>query len=140
MKPRFTFQYLYHLLILNTFHQAQGMKTNSAVSCFFTIDFYQDHFSIVTYLLLNGGRVHISEAKQNIHSYLQQFTAENDRVYQICWESQRRYCCFHSNTVLLSTLSAEVAVNLAHCPCLYVQLYLLLEVNAHALGTVQHWT
>lgn len=30
MKPRFTFQYLYHFLFLNAFHQAQGMKTNSA--------------------------------------------------------------------------------------------------------------
>lgn len=62
MKPRFTFQYLQHLLILNTFHQAQGMKTNSAVSCLSTIDFYQAHVSTATSLLVSDGRVHISEA------------------------------------------------------------------------------
>lgn len=39
----------------------------------------------------------------------------------------------------LSALSAEIAVNLAHFLCLYVKLYLLFEVNAHALGNAQHW-
>lgn len=38
----------------------------------------------------------------------------------------------------LSTLSAEIAVNLANFLCLCVKLYLLLAVNAHALGNAQH--
>lgn len=134
MKPRFTFQYLYNLLILNTFHQAQGMKTNPAVSCLLMINLYWDHVSIVPYSLLNDGRVHVSEAAQITHSYLQQLTTENG-VYPIWKESQRMHCCFHSYLCpFLHTIkSPEIAVNLAHFH-LCVQLYLLLEVNAQALG------
>jgi len=133
MKPRFTFCYLYNLLILNTFHQAQGMKTNSAVSCLFTIDIYQDHVSIVTHLLLNDGRVHISETMQKypFFSSLQQKTME-------CTKSARRaregIAAFLAASVPLCTLSAKVAVNSAHFLCLCVQLYLLLDVNARAPG------
>lgn len=39
----------------------------------------------------------------------------------------------------LPTLSAQIAVNLAHFLCLCVKLYLLHEVNAHALGNAEHW-
>lgn len=77
MKSRITFQYLYHLLILNTFHQAQGMNTNLAVPCLFLIDFYQGCVSIVTSSLLDDGRVHISGTRQNTHSCLQQFATGN---------------------------------------------------------------
>ena len=55
-----------------------------------------------------------------------------------CTKSARRagegIAAFTVTSVPLSTLSAEIAVNLAHFLCLCVQLYLLLEVNAHALG------
>lgn len=78
MKSRFTFQPLYHLLILDTFQQAQGMKTNSAVSCLFTIDFYQGCVRVVTYLLLSDGRARTSETRQNIHPDLQQVTTQNE--------------------------------------------------------------
>lgn len=78
MKPRFTFQPLYHLLILNTFHHTQGMKTNSAVSCLFTIDFYRGCARVATYLLLSDGRAHTSETTQNIHPHFQQVTAQNE--------------------------------------------------------------
>lgn len=104
MKPRFTFQYLYHLPILNTFHQVQGMKANSAVSCLFTIDFYQDHVSIVTYLLLNDGRAHVSEATHNTHSCLQQLTAENDSVPNLPGEPEK--------VLLLSQLPLSLSL---HC-------------------------
>lgn len=65
MKLRFTFQYVYHFLFLNTFHQSQRMQTNSAVLHLFAVKLYQAHGSIVPYLLLNDGGVQISEIKQN---------------------------------------------------------------------------
>lgn len=118
MKPRFTFQYPFNLLILNTFHQAQGMKPNSAVSCLFTIDCYQDHVSIVTYLLLmmaectflRQGRIPILT-----FSSLQLKMVE-------CTKSARRarggIAAFTATSVPLSTLSAAIAVDLAHLLCL----------------------